>query len=477
MSCYQVLALNNTTGDLQITQGNTVNLVQAIKNFSVKTPVQDFKIVGNVLQLYYLDATGTLQLKTVTLPASGNTSTSISVTSTPSISATIQSGVITSNVNLSAAQGNILALNTDGLFVPTPNTVVSVQSSSSVTLTNVNNVVGASVIVSAASGNALSLTDQGLYVAPGDLTPSQIRNYFSAIAPIIYTNSTGTISIPQATASIPGYLASADWTTFNNKVSGGITVGSVSSTPVFAGEDVNGNLQIRSIATGAGLSIAQVNGDIILATTATVPVVSAGGSQSIATPTTSATLSATSTVANGTVLANQWIQLSGPNLATFSDTSITNPTVSGLIVGTYRFRMFAISSTGLTGSDVASVIVSNGTITLDTIYWGVQASPTPPNASQVQAGSNNQQNGANDVTVDFTTLTSSTPFYCWFAIPNNGGTYFKTKYYMDAINHGNIGGSTDLFTAYTQVTVGGIVYNVSITAYATQFTETTLLQA
>ena len=40
---------------------------------------------------------------------------------------------------------------------------------------------------------------------------------FSANAPLTYNSSTGKFSIAKATASADGYLASADWTTFNNK--------------------------------------------------------------------------------------------------------------------------------------------------------------------------------------------------------------------------------------------------------------------
>ena len=45
----------------------------------------------------------------------------------------------------------------------------------------------------------------------------KVRSLFSAIAPITYSN--GLIGITQATTSTNGYLSSADWNTFNNKLS------------------------------------------------------------------------------------------------------------------------------------------------------------------------------------------------------------------------------------------------------------------
>jgi hypothetical protein len=67
------------------------------------------------------------------------------------------------------------------------------------------------------SSIALTSTDIGegtnLYY-----TNTRARNALSATSPIIYTSGTGSFSIPAATASVPGYLASADWTLFNSKI-------------------------------------------------------------------------------------------------------------------------------------------------------------------------------------------------------------------------------------------------------------------
>ena len=44
----------------------------------------------------------------------------------------------------------------------------------------------------------------------------------SATSPLLYNNTTGAFSIPQATGSINGFLSATDWTTFNNKLSAAI---------------------------------------------------------------------------------------------------------------------------------------------------------------------------------------------------------------------------------------------------------------
>lgn len=476
MSCYQVLALDNNKGDLSITQGNKVNLVAVIQAFSVKTPVVDFKIDGSILQLYYRDAAGILQLKTVTLPATGNNNTAISVASTSSITASIVNGLITSNVAISATVGNAVSLKPDGLFVTQGNVNLGVTSTASIALTLSGINLSAGLIVSPAAGNALIIQNDGAYVSSTTLTNAQIRNLFTATAPLQFDNTTGIISETQATTSTPGFVTSSDWNLFFNKISNGQSVGSVSSTPVYK-QNLAGVLQFRPIATGAGLAINLLGDDIVLSTTSTVPVVSAGVPISITLPTSSITMSGSASVSNGVIVSTFWDLIAGPNEPTITDASGLATTVTGLVAGTYRFRLTAIASTGLVGVSSVSATVNSGSITLDTIYIGAQSSATPPNAAAVAAGISSLQNGALDVSADWTSLTAGAPLYCWFAIPNLGGSYFKTKWFVDSLNHGNIGTGTDLFGAYTQATIGGIVYNIGFSSYQTQFTGVALLQA
>lgn len=477
MSCYQVLVLNNNTGDLQITQGNTVNLVQAIQTFSIKTPVMDFSIAGNVISLYYKDATGALQIKTVTLPAAGNNNSAISVASTNTVLSSIASGVITSSVKLSAVSGNALVVNADGLFVsPLSAASIQIESTPSVSLTLQAGVLGAIANLSAQAGNTLTIVGDGLFVPANTLTPSQVRNLLSATAPIGFDPTTGIISISQAGTTTSGSVTSTDWNTFNNKLSGATTVSSASSTPVLKNV-VSGTAQFRGVTPGTGIGVTLLGDDIVVSQIATVPVVSAGPPQTVANTVTTITMAGSASVASGAITATHWLLVTGPNAPVITDASSLTTTVTGLVPGAYIFRLIGIASTGLTSASTMSLTVASGSITLDTIYIGVQSGSTPPNAAAVMAGTSSMQNGANDVSADWTSLSASAPVYCWFAIPNNGGSYFKTKWFATSLNNGNIGGSTDTFSAYTQVTISSIVYNVSITAFATQFVNVVSLQA
>ena len=67
---------------------------------------------------------------------------------------------------------------------------------------------------------------------------AKVRSLFSGTAPITYSN--GLIGISQATTSTNGYLSSADWNTFNNKLS------SIDTTNIS-----NFSIKVRSLFSGA----------------------------------------------------------------------------------------------------------------------------------------------------------------------------------------------------------------------------------
>lgn len=114
--------------------------------------------------------------------------------------------------------------------------------------------------------------------------------------------------------------------------------------------------------------------------------------------------------------------------------------------------------------------------TMDVIYYGVSDSPTTPDSSTiVSTGLVTNQDGSQNVNINWVPL-NITPKYCWVAIPDRTPTSVKGKWYVDIINQGNIGLSTDLFGATFQVTIGVTVYNVWITNYQTQFSGTCQLR-
>lgn len=345
----QTLKVNNTTGYLSISDGNSVFLGTLIKSLGITTPVVDFQINGFIVILTYIDNAGIIQHKDIDLAAlaqGGN----ITVTDTSSLNLTYLGANLSGDVNISAIPGNSLIIRTDGLWSPVfTETVLTANDSSTIafslsgtsnhTLTagvkisaNAGNKIqvvgdgllvadmttyilpGANIsisgtgsatdpkVISATAGaetplsvndssslhfvssgtfghtltgnvkissvtaNALTVNSDGLYVpqaTSGTYTDAQARAAISAIAPLLYNNTTGVMSLAQATTTTSGYLANSDWNTFNSKISTGASIGTGSSLPVFAGQ--NGTtLNFNGLRAGTNVTLNQVGNDIVI---------------------------------------------------------------------------------------------------------------------------------------------------------------------------------------------------------------------
>lgn len=128
------------------------------------------------------------------------------------------------------------------------------------------------VKISSASNNAIIANADGLYVPQStstSYTDAQARAAISAIAPLLYNDITGVMSISQATSLASGYLTNSDWVNFNGKISTGQSLGSSSSVPVYAGQ-AGTTLNFNGLRAGTNISMTQAGNDIIIS--------SAGGS-------------------------------------------------------------------------------------------------------------------------------------------------------------------------------------------------------
>lgn len=128
------------------------------------------------------------------------------------------------------------------------------------------------VKISSASNNAIIANADGLYVPQStstSYTDAQARAAISAIAPLLYNDITGVMSISQATSLVSGYLTNSDWVNFNGKISTGQSLGSSSSVPVYAGQ-AGTTLNFNGLRAGTNISMTQAGNDIIIS--------SAGGS-------------------------------------------------------------------------------------------------------------------------------------------------------------------------------------------------------
>jgi hypothetical protein len=167
--------------------------------------------------------------------------------------------------------------------------------------------------------------------------------------------------IVQLAGNTPGTGNTGTWAKFSGP-SGGTTFTPNANSPTATVSTTNTGVYFYSwtISSGGCSSVDYVEIDIATAVTA-----DAGPPQTICG--TSATLAAIA-VTNPSI--GTWTQDSGPNTATFSSTILNNPTVSGMITGTYVFRWTVTN--GACASSFSMVTI--------TVY----TQPTTPNAGPDQ---------------------------------------------------------------------------------------------
>ncbi|WP_375437790.1 DUF4082 domain-containing protein, partial [uncultured Hymenobacter sp.] len=125
----------------------------------------------------------------------------------------------------------------------------------------------------------------------------------------------------------------------------------------------DGQLTLAFSKGAAGADEPKVSAIEVLTTGATsnqAPVANAGPDKTLTLPTSSVELAGSGTDADGTVATYAWTQVSGPNTATFTSKTVPQPTVSGLVAGSYVFSLIVTDNQGLaSAADQVSVTVTS----------------------------------------------------------------------------------------------------------------------
>ena len=91
------------------------------------------------------------------------------------------------------------------------------------------------------------------------------------------------------------------------------------------------------------------------------PVANAGNNLTITAPVNSIGLNGSSSFdPDGTITSYSWTQVSGPSTAVILNNETATPTVTGLVVGTYKFQLTVTDNDGATGTDDVTVTVNRG---------------------------------------------------------------------------------------------------------------------
>lgn len=102
------------------------------------------------------------------------------------------------------------------------------------------------------------------------------------------------------------------------------------------------------------------------------PVANAGSDQVLTSGATTATLTGSGTDVDGSISTYNWTQQSGPNTAGITTPSTAATGLTGMITGTYVFRLTVTDNRGATAYDEVSITIPSGAFS-DTLYLYISA--------------------------------------------------------------------------------------------------------
>jgi gliding motility-associated-like protein len=209
----------------------------------------------------------------------------------------------------------------------------------------------------------------------------------SITLPVNAINLTGSASDPD------GSIATYQWT----KVSGpSATLTNPTTSTLSLTNLVEGTYLFRLTATD--------NGGLTASSDATVtvlpeiinlaPVANAGADKTLALPTNSLNLTGSGNDADGTVVSYAWIKVSGP-AATLTNQNLPVLSVTGMVQGTYIFRLTVVDDKGASGSDDVTIVVNPAIVNqFPTASAGPDKSMTLPVNSITITGTGSDPDGS-----------------------------------------------------------------------------------
>ena len=184
----------------------------------------------------------------------------------------------------------------------------------------------------------------------------------------------------------------------------------------------------------AGVNVSDQGGGNI------APVANAGADQTITLPVNTVTLNGSATDADGTVASYAWAKLSGPAGGAITTPNGASTTITGLLAGTYVFRLTATDNAGAVDQDDVTIVVNNAPApapnAAPTANAGADRTITLPTSSVTLNGSGTDTDG-----------TIAT--YAWTKVSGPAG--------------GNIATAAAASTNITGLTAGTYVFRLTVT--------------
>ncbi|HVW59881.1 MAG TPA: T9SS type A sorting domain-containing protein [Puia sp.] len=358
-----------------------------------------------VFQLTVTDKTGQTASDQVTVTVNAITG-SFLVNAGPDQTITLPTNSIVINAVATITGGQVLSL-TKWTQVSGPSTA-TITNGGSIAPTFGGLVQGIYVFqVSLLNVLGITVSDQVTVTVKAPATPGLSVNAGANLTVTLPSGVTLTGAATATNSSVTSYQwsqVSGPSTAFfsNSKAAQSSITGLVAGTYVF-----------KLTATGStGLTAsAQVTVTVKPAPGATLAV-NAGTNLTVTLP-SRATLTGTATVTNNSVTSYQWSQVSGPNTAFFSNSKAAQSEITGLVAGTYVFKLTVTGSTGLTASAQVTVTVK----------------PAPGATLAVNAGADQTVTWPSRATLKgtATATNSSVKSYEWAQLSGPATAYFMNS--------------------------------------------------
>jgi beta-glucosidase len=150
--------------------------------------------------------------------------------------------------------------------------------------------------------------------------------------------------------------AAGPWTTIKT-ITGNTALINDHTGLVGSGRYLRINCTARGTAYGYSIYELEVYGTT--GPTNVAPTANAGADKSITLPTNNVVINGTGSDSDGTISSYAWTRVSGPNTPTLTNANTANLTASGLVAGTYVFRLTVTDNGGLSASDDVNVVVNS----------------------------------------------------------------------------------------------------------------------
>src|SRR5260221_112150 len=188
-----------------------------------------------------------------------------------------------------------------------------------------------------------------------------------------------------------GSIAGYSWT----KVSGGAaTLTNANTASLTASGLTAGTYVFRLTVTDDQGAQASDDATVTVNPAANIPpVANAGGSKTITLPANSVVLNGSGTDSDGSIASYSWTKISG-GAATLTNANTASLTASGLVAGTYVFRLTVTDNQGAQASDDASVTVNPAANLPPVANAGGNKTVTLPTNSIVLNGSGTDSDGS-----------------------------------------------------------------------------------